>query len=136
MSIVILVFTGVVVLGTLLPLLRTGRWWIRALDFLRLQMTVLAFITYGLVTVFMSASPLRLSLLLVLGACLIFHGYRLYPYTMLSPRQVLPATKTDANHHLRLLVANIQMDNRQSDRLIRAVRAADPDVLCLLETDA
>lgn len=136
MDIVTLVFTGLVVIGTVLPLLRTGRWWIRALDFLRLQITALAFITLPLVVIFMNAGTPRLVLLLGLGACLLFHGYQLYPYTLFSPRQVLPATKTDPSRHLRLLVANIQMDNRQSDRFIRAVRAADPDVLCLLETDA
>ena len=136
MEIVALVFTGVVILATVLPLLRTGRWWIRALDFLRLQTATLALFTSGILVFWVDENSLRLLLLSILGACLLFHGYRLYPYTILSRRQVLPATKTDPDHHLRLLVANIQMDNRQCERLITAVRAVNPDVLCLLETDA
>lgn len=135
MNIVTIVLAGVVVLSTMLPLLRTGLWWIRALDFLRVQIAAMALFTCGLVVVFIEEPSLRLGLLLMLGGCLIFHGYRLYPYTVLSVPQVLPATTTDPTHHIRLMVANIQMDNHQSDRFIAAVHTADPDVLCLLETD-
>ena len=135
MNIVVLGLTGLVVLCTTLPLIRTGRWWIRALDFFRLQIATVALLTCGLILGFTNESFLRLWLLLVLGGCLIFHGYRLYPYTLLSSFQALPATKTDPAHHVSLLVANIQMDNHQSDRFIATVRAANPDVLCLLETD-
>lgn len=135
MNILILGLTVVIVLGTLLPLIRTGRWWIRALDFFRLQFATLALLACGLTLLFIPESASRLWLLLVLGGCLIFQGYRLYPYTFLSPRQVLPATKTDAAHHLSLLVANIQMDNRQSARFLATVRDANPDILCLLEPD-
>lgn len=136
MNIVTVVLAGGVVLFTLLPLLRTGRWWIRALDFLRLQIATLALLVCGLVMVFIDEPSLRRGLLFVLVGCLLFHGYRLYPYTMLSPPQVLPATQRDPAHHLRLMVANIQMDNHQSDRFIACIRAADPDIICLLETDA
>jgi endonuclease/exonuclease/phosphatase (EEP) superfamily protein YafD len=135
MTIGVLGLTGLVVLCTTLPLIRTGRWWIRALDFFRLQMATMALLTCGLILVVINESSLRLWLLLVLGGCLIFHGYRLYPYTLLSAFQVLPATTTDPAYHLNLLVANIQMDNHQSDRFIATVRASNPDVLCLLETD-
>jgi endonuclease/exonuclease/phosphatase (EEP) superfamily protein YafD len=136
MEIAALVFTSVVVLATVLPLLRTSRWWIRALDFLRLQVAALALITSGIVMFSIDSGSLRLALLLVLGACVTFQGYRLYPYTVFAPRQVLPATQADTKNHLRLLVANIQMDNHQSERFIAALRNAGPDVLCLLETDA
>ncbi len=136
MNIVTVVLAGGVVLFTLLPLLRTGRWWIRALDFLRLQIATLTLLVCGLVMAYIDEPLLRRGLLAVVGGCLLFHASRLYPYTMLSPYQVLPATQRDPAHHLRLMVANIQMDNHQSDRFIAAIRAADPDVICLLETDA
>src|SRR5215207_10155431 len=135
MNLVLLGLTVLLVLCTTLPLIRTGRWWIRALDFFRFQIASVALLTYGLILVFINESSLRLWLLVILGGCLIFHGYRLYPYTFLSAFQVLPATKTDPAHHMSLLVANIQMDNHQSDRFIATVRAANPDVICLLETD-
>jgi endonuclease/exonuclease/phosphatase (EEP) superfamily protein YafD len=135
MNIVVLGLTGLVALCTTLPLIRTGRWWIRALDFFRLQMATMALLTCGLILVVINESFLRLWLLLVLGGCLIFHGYRLYPYTLLSALQVLPATQTDPAYHVSLLVANVQMDNHQSDRFIATVCAAKPDVICLLETD-
>jgi endonuclease/exonuclease/phosphatase (EEP) superfamily protein YafD len=135
MNLVVLGLTVLVVLCTMLPLIRTGRWWIRALDFFRLQIATIALLTCGLVLVVSNESFLRLWLLVVLAGCLIFHGYRLYPYTLLSAPQVLPATKTDPAYQMSLLVANIQMDNHQSDRFIATVRAANPDVICLLETD-
>jgi endonuclease/exonuclease/phosphatase (EEP) superfamily protein YafD len=135
MNLVVLGLTVLVVLCTMLPLIRTGRWWIRALDFFRLQIATLALLTCGLVLFVIDENFLRLWLLVVLVGCLIFHGYRLYPYTLLSAHQVLPATKADPAYQMSLLVANIQMDNHQSDRFIATVRAANPDVICLLETD-
>ena len=135
MDIVAMVCTLIVVTGTVLPLWRTGRWWVRALDFLRLQLATVALISCALVLFFVHERELQLILLLLLGGCVLFHGYRLYPYTMFASYQVLPALKTDARSHIRLLVANIQMDNRHSERFLAAVRATDPDLLCLLETD-
>jgi endonuclease/exonuclease/phosphatase (EEP) superfamily protein YafD len=35
-----------------------------------------------------------------------------------------------------LLVANIQMDNRQADRFLTLIQRVNPDIICLLEPDA
>ena len=57
------------------------------------------------------------------------------PYTPLYPRQVPDAGDVPADRCLRLLMANVLQDNRRSDLVRRAVKDADPDIVCLVETD-
>jgi endonuclease/exonuclease/phosphatase (EEP) superfamily protein YafD len=73
--------------------------------------------------------------LLLLGA-LLFNGWRVVPYTPLAPRQVVQAPANRPDRTLRLLIANVRMENRRADDLLARVRAHDPDVVLAAEGDA
>ena len=136
MQIFLVILSAYVVAATLLPLIRTGKWWIRAFDFLRVQ-TI--FIGVGTLVGFVWAyngQVLQLILILLVSSCVAYYAYRLYPYTLLSPRQVLPATTTDPARRLCVLVSNIQMDNQQVEPLLALIRETNPDVIFLLEPNA
>jgi endonuclease/exonuclease/phosphatase (EEP) superfamily protein YafD len=136
MKILVLVLTSIVLITTLTPLIRTGIWWVRSMDFLRLQTACIGIVAMVLIAVFFNDEQEMLWLLAPLGLCVAYQGHRLYPYTFVSPRQVLPALSREPNQRFRLLIANIQMDNRQADRFLTLIWTVSPDIICLLEPDA
>ena len=126
-----------VILATLAPFLPTGAWWIRILEFPLIQ---LASLGIAAILMLLCCSPYRASLrgktLIVLVAlCVLYQGYTVAPYTRLFSPQSLQSQLTDAQASLSVLIANVQQDNRQSDRLLAIVKEASPDILCTLETD-
>jgi len=136
MQIFLIVLSTYVVVATLLPFMRTGKWWIRAFDFLRVQTICIGVGT--LVGLAWTYDGQRLSLLLMglVSSCVAYYTYCLYPYTLLSPRQVLPATKNDPTRRFCVLVSNIQMDNQRVEPLLALIEKVNPDILFLLEPNA
>lgn len=122
------------VVATLLPLLRFDSWWIRIFDFPRQQ--VLVFIAVILLLFqFGNESEGTLNWLLqaALLGCLLYQAYRIYPYTPLAPVQVKsPEREGD---RLRLLTANVLMENREVSSLLAQIATQKPDVVFLVETD-
>ena len=123
--------------ATLLPLSRRPQWWIRDLDFPRLQITLvacailLAQVVYGQV-----ADELSLAALVLTLACLLYQAWWILPYTRVYPNEVRAAGGADPSRRIRLLTANVLMPNRNADGLIALIRAHEPDVFVTLETDA
>ncbi len=62
-------------------------------------------------------------------------GLEILPYTPLYPKQVKAAPDGDGEG-IKLLVANVLMDNRNWGRVVQLVSELDPDVVALVETDA
>jgi len=69
-------------------------------------------------------------------ACLIYQGWRIFPFPRLARRQVHSAKHPRPSDELTLLVANVLMTNRAVDRLLALIRRYDPDLILLVETDA
>lgn len=132
-----LVITGLLmIIATALPILRKGAWWIRIFDFPRLQIiaiTALTLIAYLLLEGNPDAADYPLFATLV--ACLIYQGYRIYPYTPLSPKQVQRSRNLGKESSISLLFANVLMGNDNAAGLKKIIREADPDIILTLETD-
>jgi endonuclease/exonuclease/phosphatase (EEP) superfamily protein YafD len=129
---------AIVVAATLLPLWRTDRWWVRALDFPRLQLAAI-----GLGAIALLGPSLRDGSLaangaaLLVAACIAWHCVRVWPYLPCGRLQVPPARKGDAaTPRIRLVVANVLQKNRRADELIRIISDAAPDLVLAVETDA
>lgn len=129
--------TAVLVLATLLPLSRITAWWVRGLDFPRLQLSALAGILLGvgIVTGLLQGfTPLTLAGLALCTGCIAFHAWWILPYTRVWPLEVLDAG--GAKPCLRLLSANVLTSNRQAERFLQLVRGHNPDIVVTLESDA
>lgn len=129
--------TGVLVLATLLPLSRITAWWVRGLDFPRLQLSALACILLGVgivIGLLQSFTPLTIAGLALCAGCVAFHAWWILPYTRVWPLEVLDAR--GAKPCLRLLSANVLTSNRQAERFLQLVRGNDPDIVVTLESDA
>jgi len=122
--------------ATLLPLCRRGAWWIRVLDFPRLQLAVVAAAALGGFLFAAGAARLPEQLFVAaLGACVAWHAYMIAPYTPLARKQVEDSRRAEPEASCRLVFANVQMQNRNAARLLEILRGADPDVILVVEAD-
>ncbi|RYF69827.1 MAG: endonuclease, partial [Cytophagaceae bacterium] len=138
---VLLVYAIVVTVASFLNFIRLDYWWIRIWDFPHLQLTLLAAV--GLIcwlvfdhtlTGWYSFVPIGLL------ATLCYQGWLIYPFTPLHRKQVVRVASRTGNDEsdastIRLLVANVLMDNSQTDHVRNLVDKHKPDVLLLLETN-
>ncbi len=128
---------ALLLLATLLPLSRRTGWWIRDLDFPRLQIAVLA-VAVLLALLFLldlDEGATQVMLAITVG-CLIYQVWWIAPYTGLYRREVKAATAGPESGQLRILTANVLTENRNADALIALIREHQPDVFVTLESDA
>lgn len=128
---------GILTVLTLLPLSRHDAWWVRGLDFPRLQIALALAGTAAAVVGLVDFSATSAWILLVVTlACLLYQASWIVPHTRFFRREVQPPVAADRSNTIRLMNANVLTPSRASDALLRIVRQNDPDILLTLETDA
>lgn len=134
MTAFLLVLAVVFAACTALPFARSDRWWIRILDFPRLQLAALS--AALLVALFLARTPSASwwTAVALAAAALLVQVFYILPYTPLWRKE----TKRARGGHptLGLLMANVQMDNRRADGLFDFIERTDPDLVVLDEPDA
>lgn len=133
LSAVVWALSLLVVIGTLLPLTGSVRWWVRAWEFPRLHIALMAVFCVFLAIVF--PVPLKALLILALAACALHQAVRIFPYTRFAATEVDIVTDAPEDSKIRLLSANVLMENTRKDDLIRIIKRENPDVLFLMEVD-
>ncbi len=129
----VLAVVGVV--ATLLGLVRSPVWFIRVWDFPRAQVAVLLLLAVaGLAAAGLGSTPHQV-LAGVAAACLLLHLVRIYPYLSVAPNEGLDANNGPGVLSLRVLTANVLMENRRADDFVRLVRREQPDLLLVVEVD-
>lgn len=125
------------VAATALPFLPTPKKWIRIFDFPRLQIAALLLATAAAYLFVLDRdSAFDLLLMGALALALAWQVFRIFPYTPVAPIQVRAASDGHARSGLRIVIANVLMENRKLGALLRILRNADPDLVLLVETDA
>ena len=123
--------------ATLLPFSRSEVWWIRTLDFPRIQIAIIGALILAADLAFRTdAGPGAQFIRAALALCILYQAYEIRPYTMLAGKEVQPAKQPRRGSTLSLLLANVKMDNRNSARLREIIAAADPDLILVVEADA
>lgn len=135
---IILTLAAALVLATLLPLSRSTHWWIRDLDFPRLQIAAAG--TALLVAEFfflnLTAFPDEAIIAATLG-CILYQAWWIFPYTRPYPNEVrLCAGDAPQENRIRILASNVLGTNRNAAGLIALVRQHKPDILVTLESTA
>lgn len=132
----LVVAAGAVV--TVLPSMDSSAWWIRMLDFPRMQFLLALLATLVLLV----ALPGRLrggsiAAAIVAGVCVAWQAAVLLPYSPLPPaRSIASEAACPDGRRLRVVAANVRMTNENAERLFDILRRADPDLILLQETDA
>lgn len=89
MNLSLLLFAALLLLATLLPPSRDKIWWVRNLDFPRLQIACLLVVALVLRWVFPSGiGVLDVGVTLVLLGCLVWQCWWIAPYLPFAPREV------------------------------------------------
>ena len=120
---------------TLLPLLKTPRWWVRVWDYPRLQLAVALATIVVAQLAFLEEAGVDLLLLMTTLACLGWQAWHIWPYTPLHKVQALPATRSHPSRTISLLIANVLQSNRRADAFLRQVEDTDPDIVLAVETN-
>jgi endonuclease/exonuclease/phosphatase (EEP) superfamily protein YafD len=123
------------IVATLLPFHRSEAWWVRACDFPRTQIAILTAATLAGILAFAELDALALLLALGLLVSLGIQLSVILPYTPLWPVEVKRSEAPAGPHTLSLMIANVLMENRQVDRLIKVIAANHPDLILAVETD-
>lgn len=128
--------TGLVLALTLLPLSRHEAWWVRGLDFPRLQLAVLALALLAAEAALLDRGRWETWAVMAAAlASLAYQAWWIVPYTPLFPREVAPAPGGGGDDALGVLAVNVLTPNRNAGALLRLVRRERPDVLVAVETD-
>nr|WP_298414040.1 endonuclease/exonuclease/phosphatase family protein [uncultured Halomonas sp.] len=129
----LLVFTA----GSLIPFIESDTWWIRYLDYPRLQLAILLAVLIVLHLVLGGLRRITNWIVTVLaGLALATHAYYLYPYVLPVEKPVKSIASCPQESRLKLLIANVKKANQDSKTLFEILRDADPDLFLVMETDA
>lgn len=136
-AVAILVALAVAAAASFLPLIETNTWWIRYLDFPRLQLAA------ALVVLLAAAAALRAHLgrigwiVCAVGALALgYQAAKLLPYTEVGTRAAVELESCAPGDAITVMVANVRKRNETAEPFLRTVSDADPDLLLVLETDA
>lgn len=138
-------FYTIIFLGTLVILVTLGSaiatedfWWIKVLDFPRIQALILAVVFLG-IFLWLKEDWGIWKILFTLGlvASISIQVYYIYPYSgLVSPtvgsisQQAAPPQST-----FDLMVVNVYIHNRNVDDLLAIVEEVDPDMFLAMETN-
>ncbi|QDS95009.1 hypothetical protein FF011L_37930 [Roseimaritima multifibrata] len=132
--------------GSLLSLSSNPHWLVRGWDFPRVQIVaiVLAIVMIHFAVHSWIAPATLLMRCLIVGVAatlVVWHACRIFPYTPIAANQAQNAavkvrhSAIVNDRHLRLIVSNVQMENRSYDCWREVICSANPDVIIAVETD-
>lgn len=128
--------SALLIVATALPLSRSHRWWIRALDFPRLQIAVLicaVLLLAALVPWVLPPGPAGWEVVAGLGLSLLYQLWRIAPFMPIWRKEMalVPAGPGD----VVFLTVNVLQENTEYARVRDLIRTVNPDVLLLMEVD-
>lgn len=136
LSIILVSFSCLLIIVTLLPLLPFNHWSVRGWEFPRLQIAVfLAGTSIGCALVFPFTSVWHYILNLSVLGCLGYQLFKIMPYTPVYRNQVVESNNPDNENTISLLASNVYMPNTNFNALLHLVDNMRPDVLLTLETN-
>ncbi len=108
-------------------------WWLRFLDFPRMQ---IAGAIAVLLLFYMAVAGWRGIIVTLLSlAALGLQLYTLWPYQPLAGQMVAQTPRCADDGRLRILSINVQRGNQDAGQVIALIRAHDPDIALVLETN-
>src|SRR5688500_13400476 len=115
---------------------RSDFWIYKILEYPRLQKFVLVVLTLGGWAFYWP--ELETGYRVVVAALAVSAAYLVYkisPYTFLTSKEMKQVRSADPQNSIKLFSANVYQENTQYARLLEQIRAMDPDIIFLLETN-
>ena len=129
---------GLVAFITAWGWLPLDNWWVRDVEFPRIQILELGIIAWlGMLWFGAEWQWGQWLLFIILSGALAFQLRMVLPYTMLWKKEVKSATQTaeGSNNQIKIMVSNVLSTNNQTQKLVDLVNKEQPDILITLETD-
>ncbi len=119
---------------TVLPFIRSPVWWIRIFDFPRVQIACLCLVSLVLLFIYVSYGKIsnRIIISLVAGAFL-YQISRIVKFTPLYRVDAPAATKKE--DAFSVMQVNVEMSNRQTQKLKELIFRHQPDIVSINEPD-
>lgn len=132
----VLILLAAVTALSFLPLLETNIWWIRFLDFPRLQLAFALVLMLAGVAVFRSQIGKIGWVICALGVlALAYQSSKLYSYIRLPANAQAGLDACETGSSFTLLIANVQERNEEAVAFLDLVEDVNPDLLLIMETD-
>lgn len=140
LSYYLLILIGLIVIVVSLLSLsyNNTQWWMKVMDFPRLQYLIIALLCLvGFASINRKWTFWPVFLSIGLLATAVIQASFIVPYTRLTQPKVASASpaEVDQSELVRLLLANVYMHNREAAALLDVVQQAEPDMLLLMETN-
>ncbi|MFB6098595.1 MAG: endonuclease/exonuclease/phosphatase family protein [Salinibacter sp.] len=136
MRLLLLAGAAFFITGTVLPLFSHDHWVVRFFDFPRVQLATGITLTLTGFVLVEPSTPADYGAMALLGACLVYQVDHILAYTLLSPQQVKWAPREGGDtERVSVLVANVEIDNRNSEPLLDLIDERQPDLVFAIETD-
>lgn len=137
LTILFAALTATFVLATALPISRCEKWWVRVLDFPRLQLTIAGvLILLALIGWSDLSAPSSRIMIAATAICIVYQGWWILPYTRPYPNEVRGCAGTVSEDRIRILTANVLSPNRNASALLAMIREHAPDIVVTLESNA
>lgn len=123
---------------TLLPLIPTGKWYVRWWDFPRLQIACLLLIPVLIASVLSAQNGFKAELMcwmIVLLAALTWQSIHILPFSPLWKTEVEDSCQNGDQRSLKLMVSNLDYENATPNDVIQQLAEEQADILLLIEID-
>ncbi|MEM9990397.1 MAG: endonuclease/exonuclease/phosphatase family protein [Bacteroidota bacterium] len=131
MPIFVYCILGFLLFATIVPFFRGQHWFWKGFEFFRIQFAILGAIAILCIIVFALPIFIYDKILLFLATlALLFQLYKLVPYLAFGRRPI-----SNEDTLLRLIVANVLMENNNKGTLIDIIQKEQPDCFLTVETD-
>ncbi|HUF03159.1 MAG TPA: endonuclease/exonuclease/phosphatase family protein [Aridibacter sp.] len=128
--------SAIVIALTAVPVFPVSFWLVRIGDFPRIQIGLAGVLAVALLLIF--SRPLTfldLTAVAFASVAVIYQIHAILPYTPFYPKEVESAKSDSSSQIIRILISNVLLENDETDRLLAAVKNAEPDVILLAETN-
>lgn len=136
LKITLYIFSFLLSLVVLLPLIKKDFWIFRVFDYPRLQKFVIIAIVLSLWAVYFNSTLLIIDwcIMFFLAITLLHLAYVILPFTFLSKTMIARAALSNKKP-LSILVSNVYQYNSSYSKLLSLIDKRNPDIIFLVETD-
>lgn len=130
------ILAGLVIFASVWGLLPLDHWWIRGVDFPRIQILFIGLASlFGLLILTPQWQMAEIALMLALIGAIGFQLRMILPYTRLWKQEVRQAMPMANPVQVKLMVSNVLTPNNNTQALVNLVQQKQPDILITLESD-
>lgn len=131
-----LIIAGLTSFVTVWGSLPLDNWWVRGVEFPRIQILVLGLLSWaGMLYFFSEWGGWQWFIFIVLTLSMMFQLYMVLPYTLLWKSEVQSAKDLPDALQIKIMVSNVLTPNPHKQKLIDLVNQHEPDILITLESD-